>query len=93
MPTVKLFAALIVENAFETSRSSVNNSIIFINISISLKCFATRVVGFPGFFTLLTLLRNTIKYTWCGCFALSAAHAFAATPNMVGQSGYVNMPK
>lgn len=41
---------------------------------------------------MLTILRNTIKYTWCGCFALTAAHAFGATPALNGQSGYINMP-
>jgi membrane-associated phospholipid phosphatase len=31
-------------------------------------------------------------HTWLGCFLLGAANAFAAAPNLQGQSGYVNMP-
>lgn len=41
---------------------------------------------------LLNVLCNTIKYTWCGCCLLGAAHAIGATPNLGGQSGYVAMP-
>ena len=41
---------------------------------------------------MLTVLRNTIKYTWCGCFVLSTAHAVGVTPSLNGQSGYINMP-
>jgi membrane-associated phospholipid phosphatase len=41
---------------------------------------------------LLTVLRNTIKYSWCGYFVLSAANALGATPAINGQSGYINMP-
>lgn len=40
----------------------------------------------------LTVLRNSAKYTWCGCLLLGAANAFAATPSLGGQSGYINMP-
>lgn len=40
----------------------------------------------------LTVLRNSAKYTWCGWFVLGAANAFAATPSLGGQSGYINMP-
>jgi hypothetical protein len=40
---------------------------------------------------LLTVLRNSIKYTWCGCIML-AAHAAIAAPTLQGQSGYINMP-
>jgi len=31
-------------------------------------------------------------HTWLGCFLFGAANAFAAAPNLQGQSGYVNMP-
>jgi hypothetical protein len=41
---------------------------------------------------LLSVLRNTIKYTWCGCLLLSATHAEAGNPTLSGNSGYVNMP-
>lgn len=41
---------------------------------------------------MLNVIRNTIKYSWCGCYLLGAAHAMAATPSLNGQSGYVNMP-
>ncbi|WP_426104711.1 YjbH domain-containing protein [Massilia sp. TSP1-1-2] len=40
---------------------------------------------------MLTVLRNSIHYTWCGCILL-AAHAATAAPTLQGQSGYVNMP-
>lgn len=40
---------------------------------------------------LLTMLRNSIKYTWCGCIAV-AAHSVLASPALQGQSGYINMP-
>jgi len=38
---------------------------------------------------LLTTLRNTIPYTWCGCLLLSAVSAGAATPSVNGISGYI----
>lgn len=41
---------------------------------------------------LLTVLRNSIKYTWCSCLILGGAQAIGATPNNRGQSGYINMP-
>jgi hypothetical protein len=41
---------------------------------------------------LLSVIRNTISYTSCGCIVFSAAIAGAATPSTGGQSGYVNMP-
>lgn len=41
---------------------------------------------------LLSVLRTTITYTWCGCLIFSAAHAGAAAPANAGQSGYANMP-
>lgn len=41
---------------------------------------------------LLSVLRKSIKYTWCGCLILGAPCALAATPNHGGQSGYINMP-
>jgi hypothetical protein len=41
---------------------------------------------------LLSVLKNTITYTWCGCLLLSSANSAAATPSLSGQSGYVNMP-
>jgi hypothetical protein len=41
---------------------------------------------------LLSVLRKSIKYTWCGCLVLGAPSVMAATPNHGGQSGYINMP-
>jgi hypothetical protein len=41
---------------------------------------------------LLSVLRKSIKTTWCGCLILGAPCASAATPNHGGQSGYINMP-
>ena len=41
---------------------------------------------------LLSVLRNTFKYTWCSYFVLSGAVAYAAAPTIHGQSGYINMP-
>jgi membrane-associated phospholipid phosphatase len=41
---------------------------------------------------LLTVLRNTLKYTWCSCFVLTAVQVSAATPSINGQTGYINMP-
>lgn len=41
---------------------------------------------------MLSILRKSIKYTWCGCLVLGAPEALAATPNHGGQSGYINMP-
>lgn len=40
---------------------------------------------------LLSVLRKSIKYTWCGCLLLGQHTAFAATPTIQGQSGYINM--
>ena len=41
---------------------------------------------------MLSVLRKSIKYSWCGCLLLGASSVQAATPNHGGQSGYVNMP-
>ena len=41
---------------------------------------------------MLSVLRKSVKYTWCGCLILGAHGAIAATPNHGGQSGYINMP-
>ena len=41
---------------------------------------------------MLSVLRKSIKTTWCGCLILGAPCASAATPNHGGQSGYINMP-
>lgn len=41
---------------------------------------------------MLSVLRKSVKYTWCGCLILGAPSAIAATPNHGGQSGYINMP-
>jgi membrane-associated phospholipid phosphatase len=40
----------------------------------------------------LIVLKNSIKYSWCGLFLLGTANAIAATPTLNGQSGYINMP-
>jgi membrane-associated phospholipid phosphatase len=40
----------------------------------------------------LSLFKKSVKYTWSGCFLIGAASAFAATPTVQGQSGYINMP-
>jgi len=40
----------------------------------------------------LTLIRIPFKYSACGALVVSAASAFAATPTVSGQSGYINMP-
>jgi hypothetical protein len=41
---------------------------------------------------LLSALRKSIKYTWCGCLILAGHDSFAATPSNNGQSGYINTP-
>lgn len=41
---------------------------------------------------MLSVLRKSIKTTWCGCLILGAPCAIAAPPNHGGQSGYINMP-
>jgi membrane-associated phospholipid phosphatase len=38
------------------------------------------------------LLKKPLTYTCYGCLALGAAGAFASTPTLQGQAGYVNMP-
>lgn len=40
----------------------------------------------------LTVLRNSIKYSWCGCLLLGALVPAVAAPALQGQSGYINMP-
>ncbi|WP_373999843.1 YjbH domain-containing protein [Massilia sp. AB1] len=56
-----------------------------------------RRLPFPRlspFFRLIILpisLRKSLQYSWYGWVAFSA-HAFAATPTVQGQSGYINMP-
>jgi membrane-associated phospholipid phosphatase len=40
----------------------------------------------------LKVTRKYAKYSWYGCLMLSAAQAFATTPTLQGQSGYINMP-
>jgi membrane-associated phospholipid phosphatase len=35
--------------------------------------------------------KHTLKYSWYGCLLLTA-NAFASTPALQGQSGYINMP-
>lgn len=56
------------------------------------RCYV-RLAPWTTWATILLLaLRNTIKYSWCGYFVLSAFNAIAATPTNNGQSGYVNMP-
>lgn len=42
--------------------------------------------------TLLTVLRKSVNYTWCGCLLISAIPVFGASPTNQGQSGYINMP-
>ena len=39
---------------------------------------------------LLSVLKTTITYTWCGCLLIGGA--VSATPSNGGQSGYINMP-
>lgn len=39
-----------------------------------------------------TVFRNTFTFSFYGCFLLGAGAAFAASPSVQGQSGYVNMP-
>jgi membrane-associated phospholipid phosphatase len=39
----------------------------------------------------LTVLRHSIRTTWCGLLVFGAANAVAA-PTVSGQSGYINMP-
>ncbi|HEX9171193.1 MAG TPA: YjbH domain-containing protein [Telluria sp.] len=41
---------------------------------------------------MLTIIRNTLKSTCCGCLIVGAVNAFGATPTLQGQSGYINMP-
>lgn len=41
---------------------------------------------------LLSALKHSITYTWCGCLLLSVATVHAAAPTNNGQSGYINMP-
>lgn len=41
---------------------------------------------------LLSALRKSVKYTWCGCLVLAGHDSFAATPSNNGQSGYINTP-
>lgn len=41
---------------------------------------------------MLTVLRKSIKYTWCGCLVFGSAQVIGATPTIGGQSGYINMP-
>jgi len=41
---------------------------------------------------LLSALRKSVKYTWCGCLIFAGHDSFAATPSNNGQSGYVNTP-
>jgi len=41
---------------------------------------------------LLSALRKSVKYTWCGCLILAGHDSFAATPSNNGQSGYINTP-
>lgn len=40
----------------------------------------------------LKLIQNYARYSWYGCLVLGGAHAYAATPTLQGQSGYINMP-
>jgi hypothetical protein len=41
---------------------------------------------------LLSALRKSVKYTWCGYLILAGHDSFAATPSLNGQSGYINTP-
>jgi hypothetical protein len=41
---------------------------------------------------LLSALRKSVKYTWCGYLILLGHDSFAATPSLNGQSGYINTP-
>ena len=41
---------------------------------------------------MLKITKKYVKYSWCGCLVLGVAQAFAATPSLQGQSGYINMP-
>lgn len=41
---------------------------------------------------LLSALRKSVKYTWCGCLILIVQDGLAATPSNNGQSGYINTP-
>ncbi|MDR7052271.1 membrane-associated phospholipid phosphatase [Duganella sp. 3397] len=41
---------------------------------------------------LLSALRKSVKYTWCGCLILVGQNSLAATPGVSGQSGYINTP-
>jgi len=41
---------------------------------------------------LLSALKKSVKYTWCGCLILVVQDGLAATPTVSGQSGYINTP-
>lgn len=41
---------------------------------------------------MLKITKKHVKHSWCGCLVLGVAQAFAATPSIQGQSGYINMP-
>lgn len=41
---------------------------------------------------MLSALRKSVKYTWCGCLILIGQDGLAATPGVNGQSGYINTP-
>lgn len=41
---------------------------------------------------MLSALRKSVKYTWCGCLIFAGHDSFAATPSNNGQSGYINTP-
>lgn len=41
---------------------------------------------------MLKITKKYAKYSWYGCLVLGAAQAFATTPSVQGQSGYINMP-
>lgn len=43
-------------------------------------------------FAVLSVFRNSLKYPCYGFCLLGAANAFASTPTVQGQSGYINMP-
>lgn len=51
-----------------------------------------RISRFVEISNVLNIARTPLKYTCYGYIVLSAANAFAATPAMQGQSGYINMP-
>ena len=41
---------------------------------------------------MLSVLRISLKRSWCGWILLGTANAMGATPTVQGQSGYINMP-